>query len=397
MNASTDIKSKLRGSPGFGQTLLGKAGLVLGVAASFLYAPPPAAAQEFRFHAEGALALWVGEPQSDRFTPGFYFALRPALSLGRVVDLQWSYAMVTTSVGDGFVYDGAAHLLTAGVRLRPLAFVTAPEDQLGGLFVDFNLGYVRTGDLDRFGFDAGLGYNFQPTPWMALGPVVRYTHIVQPDTNASFDPSDAHLVTIGLNASFGPAYETPVELGCPAAPECVQRPPPPEPAQDPRLCLDRDGDGVCDDQDRCPTLAGVMKSFGCPTTDPCTGEPLVVLVQFQVDSAQLPPPQESNPQTMDPVLEAVASAIAQNKTCRVCIVGYASEEGASAYNLDLSQRRASAVQGYLAARGADPARMPTTGLGDRCQLAPENTRVLNRRVEFRRLGDGESCPTDCSR
>jgi hypothetical protein len=50
----------------------------------------PAAAQEFRLHVEPAVAFWLDTPQSDRVTTGFYFALRPGLSLGRMVDLQWS-------------------------------------------------------------------------------------------------------------------------------------------------------------------------------------------------------------------------------------------------------------------------------------------------------------------
>ena len=80
----------------------------------------------------------------------------------------------------------------------------------------------------------------------------------------------------------------------------------------------------------------------------------------------------------------------------VCIMGQASEEGPAEHNEELSRKRSLAVQGYLAARGLAVGRMPTTGLGAHCQIVPETTRTLNRRVEFRRLQEGESCPTDCS-
>jgi outer membrane protein OmpA-like peptidoglycan-associated protein len=122
----------------------------------------------------------------------------------------------------------------------------------------------------------------------------------------------------------------------------------------------------------------------------------VVLVQFPYDSSDLPEPRDDAPQTMDPVLDAVAKAIAQDPSCRVCIIGHASEEGPVDYNDQLSSRRASAVERYLNARGLAGKKMPTVGLGSRCQLVPEVSRPLNRRVEFRRLQEGESCPTDCS-
>ena len=119
------------------------------------------------------------------------------------------------------------------------------------------------------------------------------------------------------------------------------------------------------------------------------------MVQFDYDSAQMPA-RKAGVQTMDPVLDKVAQAIAQDSSCRVCIIGHASEEGTAEYNEDLSKQRANAVQSYMIDHDLAAARMPTAGLGERCQLAPKRTPALNRRVEFRRLKDGISCPTDCS-
>lgn len=159
-------------------------------------------------------------------------------------------------------------------------------------------------------------------------------------------------------------------------------------------CTDHDQDGTCDSDDLCPTRLGPAASFGCPI-DPCGGDPLVVLVQFPFNSAALPKPVAGDAQTMDPVLDAVGAAIAQDPTCRVCIVGHSSEEGTDLYNLDLSRRRATAVGDYLGARGLSVARMPVSGMGESCQLVPASTRTLNRRVEFHRLQEGESCPAQC--
>jgi hypothetical protein len=372
----------------------GTAGLA--ICLLWLLSATPAKAQEFTFHLEPAVAFWLDEPQSTRFSPGFYGAVRPGVSLGRVVGLQWTYAMLFVPAGDNFSEDGTAHFLMAGIRIRPFGTLQSAKNHLGGLFADFNIGYVRTGELDRLGLDAGLGYGFQVASWFSLGPVVRYAQIFQSNSTPNVDSNDGQFLTVGLDLGFGAARKEARQVECQAAPECV-----PErirevvmvPAEE-RPCCDGDQDGVCDDDDRCPLQPGPASTFGCPI-DPCSGKPLIVVVQFKYDSSVLPLPRDDDPQTMDPVLDAVAKAIAQDPSCRVCVIGHASEEGAVQYNIDLSKRRSTAVQDYLVARGLIKARIPATGMGAKCQMVPESSRTLNRRVEFRRLQEGESCPTDC--
>ncbi len=363
----------------------------------------PAHAQEFVIHGEVAPAFFVDDPQSDHFRTGIYAAVRPGVSLHPIVAVQWSYALLFAANNpDGYTEKGSAHFLSTGLRFRPLAMVGRPERQLSGLWLDGNVGYVRTGDLDRFGFDAGLGYNFQVAPGFALGPSARYGQIVQKNDVEGMDPNDAQWISVGLNVTFGTprrVEDAPVEKVCPDAPECepvtaLQRPVPAVVAAAP--CPDGDGDGVCDSRDRCPDKAGPAATYGCPI-DPCGGAPLYVMVQFEFDSAEMPKRQESDPQTMDPVLDAVAEAIAQDRSCRVCIVGHASEEGAVDYNQKLSLRRAEAVSDYLTARGLADRKMPVSGMGVSCPLVPEQDLESNRRVEFIRLAEGASCPTTCTR
>jgi len=368
-----------------------------------LLGPRAASAQEFTLHVEPAAAFWVDQPQRDRFTPGFYGALRPGISLGPVVALQASYAFLDTPARGAYSENGTAHSFMLGIRVRPFGTLTDPAKQLGGLFADFDMGFVKTDNLGRFGFDIGIGYDFQPTSWLALGPVLRYTQIVQPNDVVNVDHNDGQMITLGLDLAFGRPYQAPAEdeSGLESSPEpeptaCVQQAPPPVVETAPLHCADADGDGISDTDDRCPTQAGPAENFGCPTLDPCGGTPLVVQVQFDFDSAGLPARVGGVPQTMDPVLDAVATAIDNEPACRVCIVGYASEEGEVEHNQELSERRATAVRGYLTARGLNVSRMPTTGFGAHCQLVPIATRPLNRRVEFRRLDEGASCPTECT-
>lgn len=362
--------------------------------------PEPAHAQQFQLHAEGAVALWLDEPQSDRFAPGAYLALRPGLALGRMLSLQWSYAALMVPSGEGFDEAGAAHFLTTGLRLRPFASMQDEETQLGGLFVDVNGGYVRTGPLDRAGFDAGLGFGFQPADWFSVGPVVRYVQVLQPDRLEAQSPGDAQFLTVGLDFGFGadpmdePVASAPVSaepLRCPDAVICPEQG---IVSYCPEGDKDTDRDGTCDSVDMCRTEIGPPATLGCPI-DPCSGKPLVVLVQFPYDSSAMPAEKQQDPQTMDPVLDAIAKAISLDPSCRVCIVGHASEEGADDYNMDLSRRRATAVEQYLRRAGLPQNRLPTTGMGVRCPIEPETSRLLNRRVEFVRLMEGESCPTTC--
>jgi outer membrane protein OmpA-like peptidoglycan-associated protein len=374
--------------------------LGLAVCLAALFATKPAAAAEFTLHVEPAVAFWVDEPQMSRYTPGFYFAIRPGIALGRVVALQWSYAMLAVGAGKGYDEYGSGHFLLAGIRLRPFATLRPREEQLGGLFVDFNLGYVRTENLNRFGFDAGIGYGFQATDWFSIGPAVRYGQIVQPADIPNRDSNDAQFVTVGVDLAFGPAYKPAPE--CEAAPQCVQEQAE-EKEDEPVVaaalpctnCPDDDKDGVCNAADDCPTAVGPAETLGCPI-EPCGSKPLVVLVQFKYDSAGMPALKEGA-QTMDPVLDKIAAAIDRDPGCRVCIMGFASEEGPTAYNQTLSESRAGAVQEFMVAHGIQESRMPTVGVGERCPLIPVSTHVLNRRVEFRRLGAGDSCPTDCAR
>lgn len=376
--------------------------IVMAICFSVLFAWKTATANEFVLHMETSASFWVDEPQSNRFTPGFYMALRPSIALNRFLALQWSYAFLITKSKEGFDENGSAHFLLSGVRLRPLAALQAADKQLGGLFIDFNLGYVRTGDLNRFGFDAGIGYAMQMTPWLSLGPVIRYSQIVQPDDNYNQDSNDAHLITLGIDFAFGTTQKKKEIQECP---QCI-----PEtvyinkekkeivyvekalPYYIP--CDDRDQDGVCDADDKCPDEIGPVATFGCPI-DPCSGKPLLLLVQFKQDSDKLPPSMY-DAQTMYPILDEIADVIAQDEECRVCIIGYASEEGEEQHNMKLSKKRATAVKNYLVKKGVKKSKLPTTGMGVNCQLIPEATHILNRRVEFRRLKEGESCPDDCS-
>jgi outer membrane protein OmpA-like peptidoglycan-associated protein len=83
-------------------------------------------------------------------------------------------------------------------------------------------------------------------------------------------------------------------------------------------------------------------------------------------------------------IDQLAQFLNEHKDRRVEIDGYTDSVGTDAYNLDLSQRRANAVQSALAARGIDASRITTQGYGKEYPVASNTDsggRQLNRRVE----------------
>ncbi|AHD03586.1 OmpA family protein [Leisingera methylohalidivorans] len=70
------------------------------------------------------------------------------------------------------------------------------------------------------------------------------------------------------------------------------------------------------------------------------------------------------------------------------IGGHTDSQGKSAWNMQLSEKRAAAVNGYLQETGIPAARLVAVGYGETTPLVPNNTaqnRAKNRRIEFKIL------------
>ncbi|MBL7802921.1 MAG: OmpA family protein, partial [Saprospiraceae bacterium] len=82
-------------------------------------------------------------------------------------------------------------------------------------------------------------------------------------------------------------------------------------------------------------------------------------------------------------LMQMASMMQKNKVFNVKLLGYTDDSGTSAYNLDLSKRRAEAARTALVGLGVAPERISAEGLGEADPVAPNTTeanRARNRRV-----------------
>ena len=83
-------------------------------------------------------------------------------------------------------------------------------------------------------------------------------------------------------------------------------------------------------------------------------------------------------------LRKFAASLQRYPNTRTLIVGHTDSDGASAYNMDLSDRRAQSASSFLSGQGVNPSRISTAGRGEAEPIATNSSdagRQLNRRVE----------------
>ncbi len=85
-------------------------------------------------------------------------------------------------------------------------------------------------------------------------------------------------------------------------------------------------------------------------------------------------------------LDKISRFLTENPKIKVEISGHTDDQGAAAYNQQLSQKRAKAVGDYLVTKGVQVTRLKEIGYGSKRPLQPndsESNRQVNRRIEFR--------------
>ena len=156
---------------------------------------------------------------------------------------------------------------------------------------------------------------------------------------------------------------------------------------------DTDNDGVLDKDDACPTVPGLPEYQGCPKpaaayATEATGALKNILFDF--NKATLRP--ESNGK-LDQAAEIIKSAPAEN----FVVVGMTDAKGSVAYNLNLSRQRAAAVVKALEARGVNPARLKSIGIGSQEATVPATAsdaeRQADRKVIVRAISSGPEWDT----
>ena len=137
--------------------------------------------------------------------------------------------------------------------------------------------------------------------------------------------------------------------------------------------VDSDGDGVPDDQDKCPNTpnGAQVDKDGCWAYHG---------VFFDFDQYNIKPESKL-------LFDNAIKVLNINSGLTVEIQGHTDDVGTADYNLKLSERRAQAVKDYLVARGINPSRLTVKGFGMSNPSVPndsEKGRAYNRRVFFKR-------------
>ncbi|MDO9280287.1 MAG: OmpA family protein [Pseudomonadota bacterium] len=355
--------------------------LARGFALALLAFPSAAAAVDVGFKLEPDVAIPLTAPQSERFGVGGGESLKVLFGLTPWLDIGPTASFHLLPASEPSAESGVVWGLGGGVRLK------RPHDAegLGGIspWLDADAFYMRTGELNRPGFDAAVGLAIPVGEarryW--IGPFVRYLHIGQPEERVGYDNRDAKLLTMGISFEVGSGIERdarPVAaviepVPCPACAEVVAAP-----VTDP----DTDKDGLADRIDRCPDVAGMGDTWGCPAYKKVVVHAdkleLKEKLYFEHDKARLEA-------ASFPVLDEVVQALKDNKSFRVQVEGHTDSSGTNAHNQVLSEERAAAVLDYLVSHGIAKDRLVSKGFSSSVPVdtnATASGRENNRRVEF---------------
>lgn len=144
---------------------------------------------------------------------------------------------------------------------------------------------------------------------------------------------------------------------------------------------DTDGDGVLDKDDLCPEVAGPASNKGCPeptTDDQKKLNQYAKTILFDTGKATIKFESAE-------ILNQIINVLKKYPNSRFRIEGHTDSTGKKQKNIELSQNRADAVKIYLIQAGIASNRLESQGFGPEKPIASNKNkkgRALNRRVEI---------------
>ncbi|WP_310556287.1 OmpA family protein [Flavobacterium sp.] len=147
-------------------------------------------------------------------------------------------------------------------------------------------------------------------------------------------------------------------------------------------CPDADADGIADIDDRCPNAKGTSANKGCPEITKADIVRITYIgskIFFENNSDKLKVASLSQ-------LDELSKILYKYDGASLTIEGHTDSVGADDFNMTLSQKRSESVRQYLIGKGISDARLISIGFGETKPVATNNTslgKAKNRRVELK--------------
>lgn len=313
--------------------------------------------------------------------------------LGKFVSENWSIeGEFDTARFDADTGNGSVDQYAAGVMAR------YHFGEKGGIrpFIGFGGGYIDHDGAkgwsgvksDDIMVNLSAGVRKKINDRFGLTSEIKY-RLDNDNIVGSQSSYDDYVFTMAMNVAIGAAAKS-------AAAADIVTPAP----------VDSDGDGVSDQDDRCPnTPAGAqVDMYGCeldsdndgvvnskdkcPDSKPgavvdadgCEVEVVIELqgVHFDFDKSSLRAESYA-------ILDAAVSTLSTHGKIAVEVAGHTDSKGSESYNQKLSNKRAQVVKDYLVSKGISADRLTSKGYGESSPMADNATeegRAKNRRTEL---------------
>lgn len=135
------------------------------------------------------------------------------------------------------------------------------------------------------------------------------------------------------------------------------------------VVVDTDGDGISDDTDKCPKVAGIAGNLGCPE----------MILYYLRDEGELSADDKAN-------LDKVVTFLNNHPDIHLILEGHTSTLGDADYNQKLSEKRVNTSVAYLVEKGIDGGRLKAVGFGEQYPVGDNETeegRAKSRRTVIR--------------